>query len=194
MTRTWRGAGWVLAVVLISVPAWVAGGATATPARGSLAQRLFGPVAGLAAQVQWLRTQRALWDGRSDLALARARTALALDPGDTEGWRLIAWHLAFERAAEERERSPARRLAWVRAGVELLERGEASAREPERLALLSGLILGSLAAEEPPVPWPGGPHALWLAAAERFERAAELGAADGEELAHGAREEARATR
>ena len=153
----------------------------------SLALRLFGPLAELAARVQWVRARSAMIEGRSDLALARGTVALELDPGDSEGWMLLAWHLSLERASLQREPDRARRLAWLRAGLDLARRGEASAREPEQLALWRGLVLTQFALEDEPLDWPGGVAGLWEAAAAAYERAAELGYPDGEELAGKAR-------
>jgi len=183
--------GWTLVAGLLAA-SWVAG-RTAPPVDrpGSLPLRLLGPISSAAAGVQWVRVRSAMHDGRTDLALARSRLALELDPGATSGWLLVAGHLAFDRASAEREPNPERRLAWVRAALETAARGERSARDPGRLALWQGLVLGKLAQEEEPVPWPGGVSALWLDAADHFERAALLGSADGETLAVSARRRSR---
>lgn len=156
----------------------------------SLAVRLLGPLAGFAARVQWVRAREAMVAGRTDEALARSAAALELDPGDTAGWSLLAWHLAMERGSLQREPDPVRRATWLRAGLDVARRGESAAREPEQLALERGLILAQLAAEDAPPPWPGGVEALWREAAEAFDRAAELGHPDGAALAAGARSKA----
>jgi hypothetical protein len=126
-------------------------------------------------------------EGRTDLALARASTALELDPGDTAGWSLLAWHLALERGSILREPSPERRVVWLRAGLDVARRGEASARDPGELALWSALMLSQVAQEDAPPPWPGGVEALWREAAEAFERAAQGGHPEGAALAEAAR-------
>jgi len=177
--------GWAVVLALV---AWsLAAGprrANARPTTG--VQRLLGPVAGIAASVQWVRVDGAIRAGRPDLALARAETALTLDPGATGGWKLLAGHLAFDRASAERERDPALRLAWVEAGLEVARRGERTARNPEELAWWQGLLC-AMHAELDDLPWPGGSDALWRAAIEHFERAARLGHPEGAELAESAR-------
>jgi hypothetical protein len=180
-----RALGWVAVLALV---AWTA---VARPRRDAdrpigVVRRLFGPVAGAAASVQWIRVDGAIRAGRPDLALARAETALTFDPGATGGWKLLAGHLAFDRASAERERDPQRRLAWVRAGLEVARRGERTARDPAELAWWQGLLL-SMHADLDDLPWPGGAPALWRAAIEDFERAAELGHPEGEALADSAR-------
>jgi hypothetical protein len=193
VSRRRRILGWAL-VALLACAALLAGRSQApTDPTRSLPLRLLGPVSSAAASVQWVRVRTAMRDGRTDLALARARLALELDPGATDGWLLLASHLAFDRASAEREPSPRRRLAWVRAALETAARGERSARDAARIARWQGLVLGKLAQEQDPPDWPGGVRGLWLEAAGHFERAAALGAPDGEELAAAARALAAAT-
>ena len=184
MSRHLRAAGWVAVAVLAGLTVAV------RPRRGSdrpsgTLQRLLGPVASAAASAQWVRVDAAIQAGRPELALARAETALALDPGATGGWKLLASHLAYDRASAERERDPERRLAWVRAGLALAERGERTARDPAELAIWQGL-LRSVHAELDDLPWPGGPATLWAGAIDDFERAARLGHPDGGILVEGA--------
>lgn len=156
----------------------------------ALAVRLLGPLAGYAARAQWVRAREAMLAGRTDEALARAETALELDPGDTAGWSLLVWHLAMERGSQLREPDPERRVAWLRAGLDVARRGEDAAREPAELALERGLILTQVAAQDAPLPWPGGVAALWREAEQAFERAAALGHPDGALLAERARSRA----
>jgi hypothetical protein len=174
-----------LGLALIALSAVVDG---SLPERrsSSIAVRLLGPLARPLARVWRVRAHEAMLAGRTDLALARGGWALELDPGDTQGWSGLAWHLALERGAILREPSPQRRVAWLRAGLELARRGEASAREPGELALLRGLMLGQVAQEDAPPPWPDGVPGLWSAAAEAFARAAELGHPEGAALEHAA--------
>jgi hypothetical protein len=47
------------------------------------------------------------------------------------------------------------------------------------------------AEQDETLPWPGGRAALWRAASEAYARAAELGLAEGRELAEYAEERAR---
>ena len=185
MSGKFRTLAWALVLALV---AWTA---ATRPRREEQRpttgiQRLFGPVASAAASVQWIRVDAAIRAGRPDLALARAETALTLDPGATGGWKLLAGHLAFDRASAERERDPLRRLAWVRAGLELARRGERTARDPAELAWWQGLLL-AMHADLDDLPWPGGAGALWRGAIEDFERAARLGHPEGRALAQSAR-------
>ena len=156
--------------------------------------RLLGPISELAAEVQWVRVQAAMSEGRSELALARAETALGLDPSSTEGWRFAAAYLALELGSPNTEPRPARRRALIRSALELLSRGEASARAPEQLALWRGFILSTHAEVDPELDWPTGARGLWNEAAQAFESAAELGSSDGEALARMARARAQLER
>ena len=141
----------------------------------SLGVRLVGPIAALVASAQWVRADLAFRAGRVELFLARAQTALNLAPESAEGWRYLAWHQAYTLASPEREPDPARRVAWVRAGLATAAQGERVADRPEELALLCGLILVKLPSVDPDLPWPGGMAAAWEAAAEHFDRAQRLG-------------------
>jgi len=182
-------AAWALALALLAVP-FACPRASAPVRPTSLFLRLFGPIASAAASVQWVRVQSAIDAGRPDLALARAETALALDPGSTEGWVYLSRHLAFDRASLERESDPERRARWIRAALSLVERGEALAREPAELAVWRGLILVKVASLDPGLPWDGGVAGMWRDAAAAFERAAELSHPEGLALAEAARREA----
>lgn len=179
-TRFWLGqtAGVALALVLL------VGTALPPPAtQGSLLLRLLGPGAVLAARIEWVRFDLALRAGDLELAYARADTALWIDPGSTEGWKLYAAHLAFDRAAEEREPDPTRRRAWFEAALALLARGEASARAPAELALFAGLLRLHQRENDPAVFGDADAVATNRSAADDFERAARLGHPLGAELA-----------
>ena len=151
--------------------------------RTSLGFRLLGPLASLAASAEWIRADMELRAGRSDLALRRAERALAIDPGATAGWSFLAWHLAFDRGSPEREPDARRRVAWIRAALDVTARGERAARSPSELALLTGFILAFRAAPDPELDWPGGKAALLREAEQAFRRAADLGQASGHDLA-----------
>ncbi len=141
----------------------------------SLAGRLLGPVAALAASVQWVRADVAFRRGRVELFLARAETALTLAPESADGWSYLAMNQAFSLASPEREPDPARRLAWVQAGLATAAEGERVASAPGELAILAGTIMVKSASLDPDLPWPGGLAAIWEAAAGHFERAGRLG-------------------
>ena len=219
MSRGLRLVGW-LAVLALGGYSISALGTSSTgredgarPAEHSVARRLLGPFASLAARGQWVRVHGAMLSNREDLVFQRAETAFELDPGATEGWIFLARHLFFDRASLAREPDPARRAAWMQSAIEIAERGEARAREPEQLALWLGLARVRMATDEHLV-WPeragetaGGvaegdagaagaatPRALLLRAAEDFERAARAGDPDGAELARNAVQLAEALR
>jgi hypothetical protein len=122
--------------------------------------RLLGPVAGLARDVQWIRFQRALLAGEEERAIALAESAIAFDPGATEGWVLLASHLAFFRASLEREDDVERRRAWFRAGVEVTRRGAEVARDPGELHLWRGLLFLDKAEMDPALDARGAPGLL----------------------------------
>ncbi len=140
----------------------------------TFAARLLGPVAWLAAGWLWFRVRQALEEGRPGVAYARAERALELDPSSTGAWSFLASHYAHDRASPDAEPNPALRTSWVRAALALLERGEASAREPAELALHRGLILVHVGDFDGAIPWPGGKAGAWTEADSAFERAIEL--------------------
>jgi hypothetical protein len=153
------------------------------PIEPSLALRLLGPVANWAAAAQWVRVDAAIRSGRTDVALRRAETALAIDPRASSGWIFLARHLAFDLASVEREPAATRRSMWVRTALAVLERGEATADDRAELVFWQGLF-------DDEMTWSGGRAGLWLDAAARFERAASLGHPFAAELARRAHAEA----
>lgn len=141
---------------------------------GSLASRLLGPVRGVASSVQWIRFDVARRDGDFDLAYSRAETALSLNPNSAAGWMLLARHLTFDRGAPGAGSNLEERLVWLKAGLEILERGKAFVAHPEELELAQATFMaaqGSYAPED--CVWPGGPKACFEAAAEHFLAAGE---------------------
>ena len=84
--------GWAIVFVLALLP-WFFPPAGSAAASSSLAVRLLGPFAGVAAGIQWTRVDAAIRAGRTELALARAETAFALDPSSSQGRLLLARHL-----------------------------------------------------------------------------------------------------
>jgi hypothetical protein len=167
MSRWARWLGWALiCLMLVLLPQR----ATST----TFAARLLGPIASLTAGWQWVRVRQALEEGRPGLAYSRAELALELDPSSTGAWSFLASHYAHDRASPDAEPNAALRTSWVRAALTLLERGEASAREPAELALHRGLLLVHVGDFDGAIPWPGGPGGAWLGADSAFERAIEL--------------------
>ncbi len=150
--------------------------------RGSLAERLLGPIARFAADIQWVRSDSALRHGQAALAYARAESALRLAPSDSGGWIFLAHHFLYERASLLREPDPSVRRQWIRAGLDLLARGEERVRDPAEIAFCRGVAcayFGSL--DDADRIWPASRRAAWELAAEAFERSSELGHALGAE-------------
>ncbi len=205
----WKPVGWLAVALLVGVAEWSGSGhgtggehgadeghgeghahAAGQAARAGPLGRLVEPFAALAASVQWLRVEGDLSAGRFGRGYARAETALALDPRSAAGWSLLAHHLVFQRARPELEADPLARRAFVRAGIELLARGERTSADPARLAFEAGLALLHAAAYDEVEDWPGGAPGTLLEAAEHFERAAGLGHPLGAEIAALTRERA----
>lgn len=141
---------------------------------------LLGPIASLAASIEWVRFDTALSRGRTDLAYERAEHALELDPASTDGWAFFASHLVFDRGSAEVEHDPQRRWEWIRAGLEVLEHGEETAREPARLVLYRGLVHAALADTGGSFAFTADEHAD--AARALFEEAGAMGLDLGAEL------------
>ncbi len=187
--RSFSAHGWPLALgaVLLAAPfvlahldgtaQWV--GPADRSARASMGgtQRALGPLASVAASVEWSRFRSALLQGDTTAAYAIADRALALDPSGESGWLNYAQHLIFERGSFAENETPAGRRQWIGAGLDLLKRGEALCRTPGELAFMAGLIrTGYLA----PIPdedlgWPGGPRALLIEGTKDLERAVAAG-------------------
>jgi predicted Zn-dependent protease len=156
-------------------------------------RRVLGPVASLAAGVEWIRVDIAIRRGEYARAYERAETALALDPEDPAGWIFLAHHLLYERASLSREPDREVRARWIRAGIETLERGERRSSDPGPVFFEHGLALafqGSLADADRA--WPGSAAEAWDLAARAFEAAAERGTSSASKAASLARERAAA--
>lgn len=169
-------------LVLLFVAANV-GDQAARRSGGSIAARLLGPVRGVASSVQWVRFDIARIDGDFDLAYARGESALNLNPHSEAGWMLLARHLTFDRGAPDAGLGNADRLVWVKAGLEVLERGKPFVAHPHELELAQATCMAaqaSYAAED--CVWPGGAKACFREAARYFL------AAGHEELARSALE------
>jgi len=175
--RALRRVGWLGVALFLA-----AGLGTPTPAPGSPGARLLGPFSRLAAQVQWIRFQRARLRGDDVEALERAQAALALDPGPSEGWQALAAHLALDLAAPEREPDVARRARLLAAGLSVLEQGARVAEHPAELELARGLLLYTKSQVDPAVD-PRGEPGLLLDATRALERSAALGSRTAADLA-----------
>lgn len=163
---------------------------TAAPPEGGFATRLIGPVASLGASIEWILFDLDAYEGRHEAAYVHAERALRLDPGAPVGWTQLAHHLMYERGSGQNERDPRERVRWLRAGLDLLERGEARCREPERLALVRGqtlcvFVAGLITVDpEDPLPWPGGLPAALEEGRTALERARDAGLAPAAPLLH----------
>ena len=170
----------LLALALCVGLAWIP-----TPPREQ--RGLLDSFASFAATIQWARADAAFDAGRIDLGLARAESALELNPGATTGWSWLASVLVHRFGSPEFETSAVTRRAWVEAGLELLARGEDLAREPAELAFHAGLVMAYVASIPGEIhEWPGGTASAWRASAEHFERAKELGHPRAEDAAQAA--------
>lgn len=176
-----RAALWTCVLLLLAAAAF-APRATSEAGRG-LVPRLLGPISGTVADWLWLRVEAARRAGRHDLVLARGELALRLDPGATRGWEFLATHQALVLGSTTREDDPKRRAAWLKSGLDTARRGEAVAREPEALAFLRGIVLQTHAEFDEWTSWPGGTRGLWLATADAYAAAAELGHPEGASMA-----------
>lgn len=163
----------------------------ARPAATSPIERLLGPVAGLAASVQWVRFDAALRRGDGARAYARAEVALRLDPGEPRGWIFLARHLVYERGSLLREPDRAARARWIEAGLDTLRRGEPLTRDPGVLLFERGVMLAfqaSLSDEDRA--FPRDRAEAWGLASEAFEAAGAIGTPEAARAAELARERA----
>ncbi len=150
--------------------------------------RLLAPFAPLLARVQWVRLEQAMRSGRTELVLARAESLLETEARSADAHVFVSMYFAFTLASPERELDPQLRARWLRVGLEITRRGEATVDEPALLAQWQGELLARAAQNDPQLVWEGGERALWSAALEHFERAAKLGAPRAAERAELARE------
>lgn len=138
----------------------------------SAALRLAAPLVPLAANVQWVRVDAAMREGRPDKVLARADALLALDAHSGDAQSFLSSYFGLQLASPEREPDAARRVAWLRVALDYAAHGEQNAQRPWEFALWQGELLARAALVDPATAWPGGVRALWSEAAEHFERGA----------------------
>jgi hypothetical protein len=170
--------GWAAVALLLFGYAATSPAAPESTARPGPLRRLLGPFAGLAAEIEWVLFTQARADGQPALAIGHAETAIDLDPSSPRGYELLATHLAFDLASPRAEPDPARRRAWVQAGLAVAARGEKRSSDPAAMAFLQGYILEVRAESDPEIDWPGGVDAIWRAAEAHLARALALGSAD----------------
>lgn len=136
--------------------------------------RLLGPFADLAKDITWIAAQRAIVAGEESRAILLAERAVSLDPRDGFGWERYGTLVGTLLASPASEEDPAVRLAWVRAALEIFERGQERCDSPASLARIRAFYLLTRAQSDPELPWPGGPSEPWELAAEAFEASARL--------------------
>jgi len=181
--RPARLAAWALVAGLLALA--LAG--TPPPRERPAHPALLGPFLELVADVQWVRFQRARLAGEPVRALGFAESALELAPSATDGWKVLAAHLALDLGSREREPDVEVRRSLLQAALAVLARGVERAADPGELELETGLILANKAELDPELD-PGGARALFTGAAAAFERAARHGADDAPALLDYARE------
>jgi len=135
---------------------------------------LAGPLAPLAAQVQWVRAHSALAHGQGARAFVLMRSAVALEPSSPSAWILMANQLGLQLASPESGRPADERAAWLRAALATLEEGQAEVERPEALALHGAILLMSHAETDPDLPWPDATRGLFADAADQARRALAL--------------------
>jgi hypothetical protein len=143
-----------------------------TAPEASPALRLAAPLVPLAANVQWVRVDAAMREGRPDKVLARADALLALDAHSGDAQSFLSSYFGLQLASPEREPDAARRVAWLRVALDYAAHGERHAERPWEFALWQGELLARAALVDPATAWPGGVRALWSEAAAHFERGA----------------------
>lgn len=187
---TWLGG---FAAVTLALAAAFGGGSNSASegAPRPVLRRILGPIASVAAGLQWIRVDVAIRSGEFARAYSRAETALELDPESPSGWIFLAHHLVFERASISREPDREARARWIQAGLATLERGERAALEPGDVYFEHGValaFLGSLADEDRA--WPESGERAWELAAAAFDAAAASGTPRAARAAELAREHA----
>ena len=139
--------------------------------------RALHPIARAAAAIAWTRGDRALRHGETSEAYALADSALAIDPRSPHGWIFLARHFVLERASRDREPDARDRALWVKAGLDVLDRGERASREPGAIAFERGIVYAYFASTgEPSFVGATTAREAWERAAEAFDRARALGA------------------
>ena len=142
--------------------------------RAPLAPKLLGPLAGIVSDLFWFAAQRSIAIGEFERAIVLAERAVEFAPRQTLGWERYGSLVGTLLASPESEPDPALRLAWVRAALDIFERGQALSDDPGRLALARAVLLLSRADVDPDLPWPRGPAEPWELAAEAFDTAADF--------------------
>jgi hypothetical protein len=152
-----------------------------------------GPLAPIAAQVQWIRAEEAILDGYPGRTLNLMESAIELDPSVAAGWISLADHLGLYLASAEAGESMGARVAWLASALEATRQGQEWVPHPEDLAFHRGILLVSHGGMLEPIHWGSRPGDLWLDAASAFDEAATLGHPDANSAANFARSAAAKT-
>ena len=172
MTRGLRAASLALAILLAGYTI-ASAPAERTRSRGTFASRLLGPVAPLAAAIEWGRFDAAVRAGDETRAWEHADRALLLDPEDPDGWKYLAHYAVFDRGSPRRTDDRLERQRWVEFGIAVLERGEREAANPGPVAFKLGVVYLALAQQDDADrSLPISSRETWSRAAAAFERAA----------------------
>jgi len=165
---------WIALSALAALPLMLSAprGATDDTPSASTALRLAAPFVPLAANVQWVRVDAAMREGRPDKVLARATALLALDARSGEAQSFLSSYFGLQLASPEREPDAALRAQWLRIALDYAAHGERHAQRSWEFALWQGELLARAALVDPETAWSGGVRALWSEAAEHFERGA----------------------
>lgn len=172
---------WAVGVAALALGAclFVGRPATDVEARAAMGpvQRLIGPLASVAASVEWARYWKALDRGDEPNAYVHASRALSLDARSAAGWMTLADHFVFTRASPLEVSGPEEKRRWVRAGFEVLRAGEERVAAPDELAIYAAQIRAVHLSRVPDADlgWPGGPQGLLDEARSDLERAARSG-------------------
>lgn len=147
-----RGAAWALVLVLALWPA-LAGGAPREAAPAAFAR--------LAADLDWIRFQRARRAGDAPAALRHASRALERAPRETAGWELLVGYLGYELAAPAassatpddpagpRADALALRRGWLAAALALTQEGERRGADGHALRTARAVLLWNKALHDP---------------------------------------------
>lgn len=138
---------------------------------------LFGPLAPVLAQVQWVRAHLAATNAEEHRAEALMHSAIDFDKRSTAGWTFMADQLGLQFAAAESGRPPEERAEWLRKALDALTEGEQHVAHPETLALHRAILLFSHAETDATLTWPGSTAGLFRDAALAGEEALALHAA-----------------
>jgi len=134
--------------------------------------QVLGPLAPIAAQIQWVRAHAARLAGDEGRAFALMQSALQLQPRSSAAWIALSNQLGLQFASAESGRSPGERAEWLQAACQLLEEGQSLVPHSDALALHRGLLLMSHAETDAELAWPGSTAGLWADAAAAFDEAA----------------------